>query len=227
MSVLVLSAKRMMGYLPPYWHEYEEMQQILKNQGLELDELDEDSNCILNDAFILTMGESRIAQWEDWLYLPPNGTLDDRRMAILSYFAVISKMTRESIQTLVRSLYNNARSTVVFKDSTIKIKIKPLSENESDELDFQRLLDQLEKRKPCHIALLTKRWMCTWGDVKNGFNTWQDVLNNRQTWWHLMMWIYDGADASDGRDWQETPEEPSVTTVVLGQSTLGNAVLGG
>lgn len=227
MAILVLSAKRMMGYLPNYWHEYEEMQQILKSQGAELDDLDEESNCLLNDAFILTMGESRIAEWESWLKLPPNGTLQDRRMAILSYFAVISKMTRESIQTLVASLYNNARATVVFKNSTIAIKIKPVADHYGDELDFQRLLDQLEKRKPCHITLLTQRWMCSWRDVMNGHTSWRDVMNDHETWRDLMLWIYDGADASDGGDFEYPEDQPSVQYAVLGSCALGEAILGG
>lgn len=189
MAVLVLSAKRMMEYLPPFWHEYAEMQQILQNEGLELDDLDDSSNCILNDAFILTMGESRIEEWEAWLKLPPNGTLDDRRMAILSYFAVIAKMTRESIEVLVASLYSNARAEVIFKNSTISITIKPLPNHDSDELDFQRLLDQLKLRKPCHITLFTERWYCTWGDIKNGFNSWQALKDDRTNWQHVIEFI--------------------------------------
>lgn len=189
MAVLVLSAKRMMEYLPPFWHEYAEMQQILQNEGLELDDLDDSSNCILNDAFILTMGESRIEEWEAWLKLPPNGTLDDRRMAILSYFAVIAKMTRESIEVLVASLYSNARAEVIFKNSTISITIKPLPDHDSDELDFQRLLDQLKLRKPCHITLFTERWYCTWGDIKNGFNSWQALKDDRTNWQHVIEFI--------------------------------------
>ena len=189
MAVLVLSAKRMMEYLPPFWHEYAEMQQILQNEGLELDDLDDSSNCILNDAFILTMGESRIEEWEAWLKLPPNGTLDDRRMAILSYFAVIAKMTRESIEVLVASLYSNARAEVIFKNSTISITIKPLPDHDSDELDFQRLLDQLKLRKPCHITLFIERWYCTWGDIKNGFNSWQALKDDRTNWQHVIQFI--------------------------------------
>ena len=189
MAVLVLSAKRMMEYLPPFWHECAEMQQILQNEGLELDDLDDSSNCILNDAFILTMGESRIEEWEAWLKLPPNGTLDDRRMAILSYFAVIAKMTRESIEVLVVSLYSNARAEVIFKNSTISITIKPLPNHDSDELDFQRLLDQLKLRKPCHITLFTERWYCTWGDIKNGFNSWQALKDDRTNWQHVIEFI--------------------------------------
>ena len=189
MAVLVLSAKRMMESLPLYWHEYEEMQELLKAMGVEINELTDDAEAIIDDAFIMTMGESRIEEWEKWLKLPPNGTLDDRRMAILSYFAVISKMTRESIQTLVKTLYSNARSEVVFKNSTISITIKPLPEHDADELDFQRLLDQLKLRKPCHITLFTERWYCTWGDIKNAFNTWQSLKDDRTNWKHVIEFI--------------------------------------
>lgn len=189
MAVLVLSAKRMMESLPLYWHEYEEMQELLKAMGVEINELTDDAEAIIDDAFIMTMGESRIEEWEKWLKLPPNGTLDDRRMAILSYFAVISKMTRESIQTLVKTLYSNARSEVVFKNSTISITIKPLPDHDSDELDFQRLLDQLKLRKPCHITLFIERWYCTWGDIKNGFNSWQALKDDRTNWQHVIEFI--------------------------------------
>lgn len=190
MSVtLVLSAERMLSYLPPYWHEYEEIIRILEAEGAELDDLDSESDYILTDAFILTMRESRVEEWEKWLGLPPTGTLDDRRQAILMYFAVIAKMTRESIQVLVSQLYNGARAEVVFKDSTVHITIKPLPEHDDEPIDFQLLLDQLKRRKPCHISLFTKRWYCSWGDIKNGFNTWQAIKDNRKNWQHVYDYI--------------------------------------
>lgn len=189
MAVLVLSAKRMMENLPPYWHEYEEMQELLKAMGVEIDNLTDGSEAIINDAFIMTMGENRIAEWEKWLKLPPTGTLEDRRMAILSYFAVISKMTRESIEVLVAQLYDDARAIVRFKNSTLKITIKPLPENDTDELDFQRLINQLELRKPCHITLNVDRYISTWGEVKQGFTSWGDVKNRRQNWQEVYDFI--------------------------------------
>ena len=189
MAVLVLSAKRMMESLPLYWHEYEEMEELLKAMGVEIDELTDDAEAIIDDAFILTMGESRIEEWEKWLKLPPNGTLDDRRMAILSYFAVISKMTRESIQTLVATLYNDARAIVRFKDSTLKVTIKPLPEHDTETIDFSLLLKQLNSRKPCHITLKVDRYISTWGEVKQGFTSWGDVKNRRQTWQQVYDFI--------------------------------------
>lgn len=181
-TVLVLSAKRMMEYLPPYWHEYAEMQQILKNEGAEIDELDDESEFILTDAFLYTMTERRIEEWEEWLGLPPTGTLEDRRLAILNYFAVISKLTRESIQVLVSQLYQGARAIVRFKDSTIKITIKPLPEHDTEEIEFQILIDRLNPRKPTHIPLFVDRYISTWGEVNQGFSSWGNMKNRRTDW---------------------------------------------
>ena len=182
MTVLVLSAKRMMEYLPPFWHEYAEMKQILQNEGVEIDSLDEDSNFILTDAFLYTMTERRIEEWEAWLGLPPTGTLEERRLAILNYFAVISKMTKESIQVLVAQLYQGARAIVRFKDSIIKITMKPLPEHESDEIAFELLINQLALRKPTHLPLFVDRYIGTWGEINQGFTSWGAVKARRTNW---------------------------------------------
>lgn len=182
MTVLVLSAKRMMEYLPPFWHEYAEMKQILQNEGAEIDSLDEDSNYILTDAFLYTMTERRIEEWETWLGLPPTGTLEERRLAILNYFAVISKMTKESIQVLVAQLYQGARAIVRFKDSTIKITIKPLPEHDTDEIAFELLINQLALRKPTHLPLFVDRYIGTWSEINQGFTSWGAVKARRTNW---------------------------------------------
>ena len=192
MAEIRLSYERMMGYLPPYWRHYPQMRAILKALGLEIDDLDKQKDVILTDAFILEMGESRIEEWERWLGLPPNGTLMDRRLAILEYFAVINKMTKESIKALVSQLYEGARAEVVFEDSTIKIEVKPLPENDKKEYDFSILYNQLYMRKPCHISLDNiKRFYCSWGDIKRGFNTWQALKDNRPTWNDVKLFILD------------------------------------
>lgn len=188
---LVLNAEKMKNYLPLYWHEYDDMMTYLKALGADIDMLDKEKDFIITDAFIMQMSEPRIEEWEKWLDLPPNGTLYDRRLAILAYFAVISKMTRESIQTLVYTLYNEARSEVTFKNSTIKIVIKPLPNHSGDELDFNRLLSQLNSRKPCHISLTVQRWFNTWGDIKANFSSWQDLKNKCTSWQEVYNYIPD------------------------------------
>lgn len=181
----------MLNRLPLFWHEYAEMIEIMKTEGVEFDSLSEESKRILLDAFILTMSENRIKEWEKWLELPPTGTIEDRRLQILNYFMVISKMTRESIAALAASLLDGARTITIFKDSEIKITIKPLPENFNKELNLNPLLSKLNFSKPCHIALHTERYYCTWGDISRNHDTWGTVKNNFKDWDEVTLYIPD------------------------------------
>ena len=185
---LVLRAKEMMQYLPVYWHENEEMKRIFHAQSVEIDGLHEDALVILNDAFLATMGESRIAEWEKWLKLPNSGTLEERRLRIFQYFGVISKLNEQSIKTLVAMLHDNARASVRVINSDIYVMVLPLPENFMDELDFTQLNQQLSIRKPCHLGLIIERAFSNWGDIKNSFNSWADVRNLRN-WEEVVMFI--------------------------------------
>lgn len=206
---IVLSYDRMMGYLPQFWHEYPEMQELLHAYSVEIDDQNEEQGYILVDAFIMEMREERIAEWEKWLKLPPTGTLMDRRLAILGYFFNGVKMSRESIQAVVAQMYNGARAFVDFYDSTIWIEVKPLPEHSTDFITywqevknnyeswlefkndnpegwqlkspFKALYDYLWPRKPCHIHLVINRYMSTWWDVRDAAS-WGDVRDTVHEW---------------------------------------------
>ena len=182
--------KRMMGYLPPYWHESAEMKQILKTEGVEIDTLNERIKSIYFDAFIMTASEARISEWEKWLKLPPAGTLDERRRKVLSYFQVFVKLNEGAIKTLVAVLYRDARAKVSFKDGEIKIIIIPMPENYLD-TDTDLLVKQLETKKPCHIGVSASRFQCTWGDINREFKTWAEAKSKRPTWRDIMLHVPD------------------------------------
>lgn len=186
---LVLRAKKMMEYLPPYWHENEEMKRILHAQSVEIDGLHEDAFVILDDAFLSTMGEKRIREWETWLNLPPTGTLEDRRSQIMRYFGVITKLNEESIKVLVATLNDGARAKVQIVDSDIKITVIPLPENYLDELDFTKLTEQISIRKPCHLGVVIVRGYSSWNDVKTTIQTWGDVRNDFKNWEGVFLYI--------------------------------------
>ena len=185
--------KRMMGYLPLYWHESAEMQQILRTQGVELDTLKEKIQSIYNDAFIMLASESRIAEWEKWLGLPPVGTLDERRRKVLSYFQVFVKLNEGVIKTLTATIYRGARAKVKFLDGTIRIVVIPLPENYTD-TDFSLLAIQLEAKKPCHIGINTERYQATWGDINGSFITWKEAVTQRPTWRDILLHIPDNIE---------------------------------
>ena len=169
--------------------EIEEMKQILKSEAIEFDELHGVIQRVLVDAFITTATEERIAEWEKWLKLPPTGTLEERRMAVLRYFSVISKLNDQAIKTLVAQLYNGARAFSQFEDSEIKITVVPLPERFMDELDFSLLLDQLYYRKPCHIGASVERAYSTWQDINDNHETWGTVKSKFKNWEEVLMYI--------------------------------------
>lgn len=189
MAEIKLSYERMREMQPEYWYEYEEMQELLKALGLEIDDVNAEGELVLTDAFIMTMEEDRIEEWEKWLGLPPNGTLEERRLAILDYFMVIAKLTRDAIKTIVSASCNGARAEVVFKDSILRVEIKPLPEHDTEEVDMAKVYKQLYTRKPCHISLTLTRWYGSWGDIKQGFNTWQALKDDRPTWNAVKLFI--------------------------------------
>lgn len=183
--------QRMRGYQPPFWVEYPEMQVILQAQGSVVDEIKTGRGEMMLDAFIMTMSEDRCKEWEKWLNLPPNGTLQDRRLAVLDFFNHLNKLTRSSIQTLVSQFYDGARSEVSAAHYTLRVIVKPRPGNDMVDLDLSLLEGQLEIRKPCHLTLDIQRWYCTWGDIKNNFSSWQNLKDRMPTWQHVKNFIPD------------------------------------
>lgn len=186
---LNVTAERMMSYLPMFWHENLEMQQILQSQGFEIDGVDDKGNFIFSESYIMTCSESRLEEWEKWLKIIPNGSVEDRRLTVLAYFSVIAKLSRTSIKSLVSVLYNGARADVLLRNSTIKVIISPLPEHFDDDLDLSKLLKQLESRKPCHLGVSAERFYTTWGDIRLGFNDWSLLKTDLSNWEKVILYI--------------------------------------
>ena len=183
-------AKEMMSYLPQYWHDMREMKQILHTEGIEFEQLTDELKNLLMDAFIMSSSEKRVSQWEKQLKLPSIGTLQERRIAILQYFATNLKLSPTVIKSLVASIYGEVRSTVTFADSEIKVLITPLPERQNDEIDCSILMKQLEIRKPCHIGASVERFICSWQDVRDGrLRSWGDFKTDMKTWGDILMYI--------------------------------------
>lgn len=188
MVKLVIDFNTMMNYLPQFWYENEEMKQILSVHEYEFNDALTESEIIIRDAFILTMSEDRVKQWEKALGLPPNGTLEERRMAVLGYFSVIAKLTEESIKAMAVRLYDGARARIKFEDSTIKVEVMPLPKNYETQVTFPLLWNWIYEKKPCHIALEVERYYTTWGEVKNNFTSWGKVVLQK-TWQDVILFI--------------------------------------
>lgn len=181
-----LSYDRMLSYLPLYWHDYLEMKRLLKAYSLELDELDAEQKNILVDCFILEMRKERIEEWEKWLKIPPKGTLQDRRLAILNYFASIVKMSRESIQTVVAWMYNGAHANVTFSNSTIWVEVGFTPEWVRDNFKWWSTVNENYASWGEFLAN-NESWQINdpfiyWSTINERYDTWAELLASRKNW---------------------------------------------
>ncbi len=172
--------KKILNYLPLYWHPNLEMIEILKTAADELDELRASMQIIYTDAFILTASEKRIAEWEQNLYIQPTGTLEQRRLYILSKLRGSGKLNEAKIKNIVSAFTEGGGSIVTFANSTINIKVLP--PNNGEIFLFPDIIRSIKPRKPAHIDLVVERYYSTWNDIKTQFINWQDLYDNKADW---------------------------------------------
>lgn len=173
------TAKRLIGYLPDYWHKSEEMQEILESDGTEIAQLSNKVRSIYGDSFILTASESRVKEWEQDLKIIPTGTLEQRRLMILSVLRGAGKLNEPKIKKIVNA-FTGGDAIVTFADSTINVQVLP--PNNGEVFLFPDIERSISPRKPGHIGLVVERFYSTWGDIKEQFSSWEDLLNSKADW---------------------------------------------
>lgn len=174
-----IAGARMMDYLPKYWHESPQMQRILESDGLEVDRLLNVIVSIYTDAFILSAGESRIMEWEQDLKIVPTGTLEQRRLFVLSKLSGQGKLNEGTIKTIVKA-FTGGDCIVTFENSEIRIKVLP--PNNGEVYLFSDVERSIKPRKPAHLGLVVERYYSTWGDIKEQFGGWASLSNGKVDW---------------------------------------------
>lgn len=174
-----IAAARMMNYLPEYWHVSPEMQAILEGDGLEVDRFLNVIASIYTDSFVLTASESRIKEWEQDLKIVPTGTLEQRRLYVLSKLRGQGKLNEAKIKSIVHA-FTGGDSIVTFADSTINVQVLP--PNNGEVFLFPDIERSISPRKPAHIGLVVERFYSTWGDIKNQFSSWADLKATKADW---------------------------------------------
>ena len=174
------TSERMMNYLPRFWHPNLEMIEILKTVGIELDKLVTAYKIIYTDAFILTASEKRIKEWERDLQIQPTGTLEQRRLFVLSKLRGSGKLNEPKIKSIVSAFTDGGGAIVTFANSTINIKVLP--PNNGEVFLFPDIIRTISPRKPAHLGLVVERFYSTWGDIKDQFTSWQDLNDSKTDW---------------------------------------------
>lgn len=186
--VTIKSGERMLNYYPEVIKKIQEFKAIAHTEGYEFDELKLHSDEVLNNAYLLTMDETRIAEWEKILGIRPieNSTVEDRRETIIARIRGQGKLNTEMINIIVNTFTGGTANSWI-KDSTLYVEITPPPKNK--QYRFENVEQELAKKVPAHLGFKVSRNYYTWEETKNKFTTWNDVKSSFDKWEDVLLFV--------------------------------------
>lgn len=174
--------ERMLGYYPKVIQSILEYQVILQTESPEIEGINTKKDTVLSDAYLLTMSEGRIKQWESILGInvSEGSTLEDRRETIIARIRGQGKLNTALINTIVKT-FTGAGCNSWFEDSTLFIRLLP-PKISNKEYIIDNIRQEIIAKVPAHIKLdLDKAWQY-WVDVNNGYGSWSQVKAYYGNW---------------------------------------------
>lgn len=182
------SGNRMIEYYPWVIKCITEFQALIRAEGFEIDFGKNDINLIVSNAYLTTMDEGRIYEWENMLGLSiaADDTLEDRRDRVIAVIRGNGKLNTALINAIVGAFTNGGTATSYVKNSTLYVEILPPKGNK--QYKFDNVVKAIEPKIPAHLGLSVKRAYATWGEIKTNFANWQAV-NELENWEDVKIWI--------------------------------------
>ncbi len=171
----------MNSYYPEVIRSIEEFKAIIDGEYPEFENLSSHCDDIINDAYLSTMGEERVEQWENILGIAPlsESSIEDRRDTIIARIRGQGKLNTELISSIVNAFTGGTAHSWV-EDSILYVEITPPPENKS--FLFSNVEQELKQKVPAHLGFKVSRNYHDWADIKKSYGTWQDVKNGFDTW---------------------------------------------
>ena len=180
--------ERMNGYYPLVVQAIKEFQAIINSEYPEIEALHEGNERVLADAYLTTMTEERIEQWEKILKIQPieNSTIEDRRDTILARVRGQGKLNTALINSIVNTFTGGTAISYII-DSILYVEITPPPENK--QYQFANVEQELALKVPAHLDFKVARNYYTWNDIKSYSPTWQNVYNSFLTWEDVYLYV--------------------------------------
>lgn len=179
---------RMNSYYPQVIQFILEFKAIIDGEYPEFNLLAEGKNRVIDDAYLMTMGEDRISQWEKILGIRPieNSSVTDRRETIIARIRGQGKLNTMTINSIVNAFTGGTANSWV-ADSTLYVEITPPPDNK--QFQFINVAQELSKKIPAHLDFLISRNYFTWGDIKDNHANWQEVKDTLPTWNDVYLFV--------------------------------------
>lgn len=182
------SGNRMLNYYPWVVKCITEFQAITLSEGFEIDFANSDVDLIVSNAYLTTMSEERIYEWENMLNLAPNSddTVEDRREKVIAEIRGNGKLNTALINAVVGAFTNGGVATSYVENSVLYIKILPPVGNK--QFKFDNVVKAIAPKVPAHLGLYVTRDYATWGEVRDNFASWEDVAA-QDDWDSIKLYI--------------------------------------
>lgn len=180
--------ERMNSYYPEVVRSITEFQAIIDSEYPEFEEGRLNRERTLNNAYLLTMDESRIAEWEQILSIKPlaDSTVDDRRDTVIARIRGQGKLNSNLINVIVNTFTGGSANSWI-EDSVLYIEITPSASNK--QYRFENVEQEIAQKVPSHLGYQISRNYFTWNEIKSGFQTWGDVKNGFDTWESVHLFV--------------------------------------
>jgi hypothetical protein len=180
--------KRMNSYYPEVIRSIAEFQAIIDGESSEFEGLSFERTNVLNNAYLTTMDEYRIKEWEKILKIKPleNSTVDDRRDTVIARIRGQGKLNTALINTIVNTFTGGSAVSWV-KDSVLYVMVTPSPTNK--QYRFENVEQELKTKVPAHLGFQVSRNYYTWNQTKETYSTWQDVKDNFETWNDVYIFV--------------------------------------
>ena len=178
--------ERMNSYYPQVIQSILEFQAIIDAEYPEFDALEQSNERVISDAYLLTMTEDRIEEWENMLGIRPleGSTVDDRRDTVIARIRGQGKLNTELISLIVNTFTGGTAKSWI-KDGTLYVEITPPPNNKS--YRFENVEQELANKVPTHLGFKVSRNYYTWGETKNKFTTWSGVKSSFDKWEDVLL----------------------------------------
>ena len=180
--------ERMNSYYPQVIQAILEFQAIIDAEYPEFEALDKCNEQVISDAYLQTMSESRVEEWENMLGIRPldGSSLDDRRETIIARIRGQGKLNSELIDIIVGTFTGGTANSWV-KDGVLYVEITPPPNNK--QYLFENVEQELANKIPAHLGLSVARNYYNWGQIKNEYSTWGDVSSKFDKWESVLLFV--------------------------------------
>jgi hypothetical protein len=177
--------ERMLSYYPNVIKSISEFQAIIDGEHPEFEQISLGNEYIIADAYLLTMSEPRIKQWEKILGIPvrEGSTLEDRRETVLARIRGQGKLNTKLINTIVKT-FTNADCKCWFENSTLYVRLNPSPDGKTYLMD--NLIQEIAKKIPAHLNYNIKESWQYWREVNSNYDSWLDVQKAYGTWENVL-----------------------------------------